>query len=194
MKTCELNVGFIIGYIQRIGLVIAHDTPHVPVLMTEDVFSPFYVNIFTLRACLSGLNRATGEEFDYFFQHNSIPGVRIQGDRIVNLNEIMPANYDAAALYRDASAVRALMNYTASKMRDVNIFTGRLGNLHEGNPGMLLISKTAGEDVRIPPSDEAQIPSVIGTVNTFHSHINQTDDQRRLGILGLYVREDTKNR
>lgn len=193
MKTCELNVGFIAGYIQRIGLVIAHDVPHVPILMTEDVMSPFYVTIFTLRACLDGLNRGNhGAEFEYFLQHNPVPGLRAVNGRITNINAIIPANYAAADVYHDASAVRVLMNYTASKMRDVNIYTGRLGNLTEGNPGMLLTSKTAGEEVRIPPiADDGRIPSAIGTVNTHYSHVNLTDDQRRLGIIGLYVREDT---
>lgn len=193
MRTCELNVGFIAGYIQRIGLVIAHDVPHVPMLMSTDVMSPFYVTIFTLRACLDGINRAdNGAQFNYFLEHNPIPGIRNNNGRITNVNAIIPANYSAADVYRDASAVRVLMNYTASKMRDVNTYTGRLGNLTEGNPGMLLASKTAGEDVRIPPAeDDDPIPSIIGTVNTHYSHVNLTDDQRRLGIIGLYVREDT---
>lgn len=192
LKACELNIGLITGYIQRIGCITAHDVPHVPVLMTEDVLSPFYVNIFTLRATLDALNNAAPEFVEHFIQHNSIPGIRVAANRITNAEQVIPRDYASADLYRDASAVRALMNYTASKMRDVQLFTGRLGNLCEGNPGMLLVSRTLGEEVRIPPSSrDVLIPPIVGSINTFHSHVNHTDDQRRLGVIGLYVREDT---
>ncbi|CAB3232762.1 unnamed protein product [Arctia plantaginis] len=63
--------------------------------------------------------------FNQLIEHNPIPGLIIRAGRIINNDAIMPAAYDAAMVYHDASAVRALMNYTSAKMRDVNIITGQ---------------------------------------------------------------------
>ncbi|CAB3249156.1 unnamed protein product [Arctia plantaginis] len=66
-KTLELNVGFIISYIQRIGTVIAHDIPHVPMLMLDD--SPFYVTVFNLRTVMARANRDP-DFFNQLVEHN----------------------------------------------------------------------------------------------------------------------------
>ncbi|CAB3231972.1 unnamed protein product [Arctia plantaginis] len=94
-KTLELNVGFITSFIQRIGTVIAHDVPHVPVLMMDD--SPLYVNTFNVRTTLLRANRDP-DFFNHLMDNNPIPGLIVRAGRITNGDEIMPAAYDAATV------------------------------------------------------------------------------------------------
>lgn len=191
MKTLELNVGFITSYIQRIGVVIAHDVPHVPIMMDDR--SPFYLNLFNLRNTLVAANQ-DDDRYNHFMAHNPVPGVKTRGDRITNIDEIIPALYTAQSLYHDASAVRALMNFTASKMRDMTIYTGRLGQISEGNACILLASSALAEglDPSIPSmTGNGLIASVQGTIDSYWGSVKLTDEQAKLGVLGLYMREDT---
>lgn len=187
-KTLELNVGFITSYIQRIGCVIAHDVPNVPMLMMD--VSPLYVNIFNLRTILQEIGN-NEDRFAEFLEKNPIPGMAVANGRITNANAIMPRDYDTAMMFRDASAVRALMNYTTSKMRDVDIYTGRLGQIGEGSPGMLLRSTSSVPEAHIPTTPAGDLLPLTGTVDSFWSDHKLTDENNRLGVLGLYVREDT---
>lgn len=191
-KTLELNVGFITAYIQRIGCVIANDVPHVPMLMMDE--SPLYINIFNLRRTLDTIAR-NEDRFDDFIQRNPIPGLAVVQDRVTNAEIIMPRAYGPATIYRDASAVRALMNYTAAKMRDVRLYTGRLGQLGDGSAAILLNSTSFVNDqeIRIPVTPLGELRPVLGTVDNYWSTHKLTDECTRLGVLGLYQREDTSD-
>lgn len=187
-KTLELNVGFITSYIQRIGSVVAHDVPNVPMLMMDA--SPLYINIFNLRMILDEIGNHE-DRFAEFIDKNSIPGLAVANNRITNANAIMPRAYGPAMMYRDASAVRALMNYTTSKMRDVDVYTGRLGQIGEGSPAMLLRSTSTVPEAHVPVTTTGELLPLAGTVDSFWSDHKLTDENNRLGVIGLYVREDT---
>lgn len=164
-KTLELNIGWITSYIQRIGCIVANDTPTVPMLMMDE--SPLYINIFNLRRTLDAIAR-NEDRFDDFMSRNSIPGLAVVQDRITNVEKVMPRAYGRDIMYRDASAVRALMKFSAAKMRDVTIFTGRLGQIGEGSPAILLKSTATltDDEVRIPPTPTGTLSPIIGSVDS----------------------------
>lgn len=156
--------------------------------------TPLYLNIFNLRRTLDMIAR-NEDRFDDFIQRNPIPGLAVVQDRVTNAETIMPRAYGPAVIYRDASAVRSLMNYTAAKMRDVNLYTGRLGQIGEGSAAILLKSTSFANDqeVRIPTSPLGDLRPVQGTVDNYWSDHKLSDESIRLGVLGLYVREDTSD-
>ncbi|CAG4938114.1 unnamed protein product [Parnassius apollo] len=107
------------------------------------------------------------DEFTDFMARNPIPGLAVAMDRITNVEAVMPRNYGPAIAYRDASAVRALMNYTAAKMRDVELHTGRLGQIGEGSPAILLKSTASmlNSEAQIPTTATGILEPVSGTVD-----------------------------
>lgn len=196
METCELNVGFITQYINNIGPVTVNDDVYVPVLMPT-AQNPLYFSISTLRASLGVLLNPQHNMYDYWLANNSVPGIHLDDNGLLtNLNQIIPPVYGSAQIFHDANRVRGLMNFIGAKCRDLDFYTGRLGKVEDGAAAILLGSTINGIDldsnVRIPPSDVVgRIMPVIGNVTHFWSQVRLTEEQRKLGVLGLYVREDT---
>lgn len=196
MEACELNVGFIAQYINNLGLITTHDDVYVPVLMPV-LHNPLYFSIQTLRASLGVLQNPQHDMYDYWIANNSVPGIVLNEQGVLlNRDQIIPQRYGDDEIYHDANRVRGLMNFIGAKCHDLDFYTGLVGKVEDGSMSVLLGSTINGVDlgsnVRIPPSPVAgQVVAIIGNVTHFWSPVKMTEDQRKLGVLGLYSREDT---
>lgn len=196
MEACQLNVGFITQYVNNLGPVAVHDDTYVPVLMPVN-FNPLYFSVQTLRTSLGVLLNPQHDMYEYWLNNNSVPGIILNPQGVLlNRDQIIPQVYGSTEIFNDANRVRGLMNFIGAKCRDLDFYSGLVGKVEDGSMAVLLGSTInsvdLGSNIRIPPSIVAgTVVPVIGNVTHFWSPVRMTEDHRKLGVLGLYCREDT---